>query len=322
MRTVLPGVSVVMPTYQRGDMLPTVLTPLLEDPALTELIVVVDGSTDSTVEVLGQLASRHPELRVLPQPNSGAGAARQRGVEAAACEVVLLLDDDVVAGPGLVSGHAAEHAREPGRVVLGAMPTAVPAPRSREDVTTVLYARSYDQACREFREHPERILEGFWSGNVSMPRSLAVRIGLGDPGLVDLFPSEDRELGLRMRAAGIEAVFCPSLAAVHWHRRSLERFVEDSRRQGRALHVLSRRHPEVVQPPTAQMLVGRLPPPLSWLVTGARHRHVVGAAAQRLLMSLVRVTGSLRLWWVQDRAVVLLQRVSQARGALEGDRRG
>lgn len=319
----LTGVSVVMPTYQRAAVLPRVLAPLLEDPALGELIVVVDGSTDATRAVLSDLAARHPALRAVHQENAGAGAARQRGVEEARGEVVLLLDDDVLAAPGLVSGHAGEHARRPGRVIIGSMPTPLPArPRSTADVTTVLYKRSYDAACREYLAHPGRILEGFWSGNVSMPRSLAVDVGLGDPELADLFPSEDRELGLRLRAAGVEAAFCPHLSATHLHARTLERFIDDSRRQGRALQLLHARHPDVVGSPTGAAIAGKLPPPVRWLVTGARHSEAAGRRAQVVTTLLVRTLGAMRWWSAQEVAAVLLQRVVQARGALEAAPRG
>lgn len=316
------GVSVVVPTYQRAAVLPRVLAPLLADPALSELIVVVDGSRDATMELLERLRREDPRLRAVWQPNSGAGAARQRGVEEAVCEVVLLLDDDVVADPGLVSGHAAEHDRQPGRVVLGSMPTPPVVQRTGDDVTTVLYAKAYDHACREFRDRPGSILEGFWSGNVSMPLRLAREVGLGDPDLADLYPSEDRELGLRLRAAGVAAVFRPELSATHLHRRSLDRFVADSRSQGRALQVLHRRHADVVAAPTGSALAGRLPVPLRWLVTGARCSAPVGEVAQAVLLVTVRLLGRARWWRAQDVAIVLLQRVAQAQGAREGEPRG
>jgi GT2 family glycosyltransferase len=318
---VVEGVSVVVPTFQRAASLQRVLEPLLADPATTELIVVVDGSNDGTMELLEELARGDVRLRAVWQPNSGSGAARQRGVDEARCEVVLLLDDDVVARPGLVSQHAAAHQRSQGRVVVGSMPTPPITRRRRDDVTTVLYAKAYDHATREFVARPESVLEGFWSGNVSLPTELARHIGLGDPELADLFPSEDRELGLRMRAAGVEAVYCPQLAALHLHRRSLDRFVVDSRRQGRAMHVLAARHPDIVARLTGPQLAGRLPPPVRWLVTGARRNAAVGAAGEALTRALVQVTGALRWWRAQDVAIVLLQRVAQAQGAREGEPR-
>ena len=309
-----PGLSVVMPTYQRASHLLLVLTPLLRDPSVDEVVVVVDGSTDGSLELLHELAAGDHRVRPLWQENAGAGAARQRAIDIARHEVVLLLDDDVLAGPGLPSGHAAEHRRKPGRVILGHMPTRVPVRRRPGDVTTIRYATDYEHACREYLAHPDRILEHLWSGHLSMPRSLAIEVGWGDPDLVDLFPSEDLALGLRLRDTGVEAAFCPELTATHLHRTSVARFARDSRRQGAAQVVLHRRHPDVVARPTGRQLAGRLPLPARWLVLAAARDRRVGAAAQAALVVLVALLGQLRLWPAQDVALVVLQRTAQATG--------
>lgn len=304
-----------MPTYQRAAQVVRVLAPLLADPAVGEVVVVVDGSADDTLARLEALAARDPRLRPLWRANSGAGAARQAGVQAARGEVVLLLDDDVLALPGLAAGHLAEHRRDPGRVVVGSMPTAHVGRRRAADATTLLYAEAYAHACAEYVARPQELLDHFWSGNVSMPRELALAVGLGDPELADLFPMEDLELGLRLRAAGTRAAFVPSLAAVHLHTRSLSRFTDDSRRQGRAQQVLHRRHPDDVPEPTGRRLAGRLPPPVRWLVTGAERSTAVAAVATALCLAGVRLAGALRLWPLQDIALVVLQRVCQAGSA-------
>ena len=44
------------------------------------------------------------------------------GVQCSTGDVVLLMDDDVIAGPGLVSAHARRHAGADGLVVVGSMP--------------------------------------------------------------------------------------------------------------------------------------------------------------------------------------------------------
>lgn len=309
------ALSVVIPTYQRGAQVARVVRPLLADPAVLEVVVVVDGSTDDTLQRLEELAAGDPRLRPVWVPNAGAGAARQRGVELARADVVLLLDDDVLAAPGLASGHLAEHERVPGRVVLGCMPTPRPARRRPQDVTSVLYAKNYDFAVDEYVRHPEGLLGHFWSGNVSLPRELALRVGLGDPELADLYPMEDLELGFRLEAAGATAVFVPALAATHLHTRSVERFLQDSRRQGGAMQVLHRRYEDRVPSPTGAHIAGRLPPPVSWLVVGARRSAAVDAAATAAARTGVWITGVLRLWRAQDVCLVVLQRVGQAGGA-------
>ena len=114
--------------------------PLLADPAADEIVVVDDGSNDGTLMLLEDLAAAHPQLRPVPTRHRGRAAAGQLGLERATGEVVLLLDDDVVAAPGLVEGHARAHAVSDGLVVVGYMPIRLPACRRPGDASTFLYA--------------------------------------------------------------------------------------------------------------------------------------------------------------------------------------
>ena len=73
-----------------------------------------------------------PRLVVLDLANRGAGATRQAGIEAATGEVVLLLDDDVIARPGLVAGHLSHHLQLEPKLVLGYMPAEYASQNSLE----------------------------------------------------------------------------------------------------------------------------------------------------------------------------------------------
>ena len=305
----------MVPTYQRAERVERVVTPLLSDPAVAEVVVVVDGSTDDTMERLQRLAERDPRVRPVWRENAGAAAARQAGIELSRCDVVLLLDDDVLAEPGLASGHLAEHRRQPGRVVIGSMPTRDPQPRRAGDVTTVLYAKAYEHAVQDYRRRPEQVLDAFWSGNVSLPRELALTVGMAAAEGPPLLALEDHDLGLRLRQAGATAVFVPSLGAVHLHARPLDRFAEDSRREGAALTDMHARHPQDVPAPSAAGLAGKLPGPARWLVLASWRSAWLARSAQVVCTVLVRVLGALRWWWAQDAALVVLQRVAHADGA-------
>jgi glycosyltransferase involved in cell wall biosynthesis len=59
-----------------------------------EIIVVDDGSTDSTVQMIEALTQQHPELRVLRRANGGPGLARETGRCAARGEFIQYLDSD------------------------------------------------------------------------------------------------------------------------------------------------------------------------------------------------------------------------------------
>lgn len=86
-----PLVSVIIPAYNAAAYLPRALESVLAQTYKNyEILVVDDGSTDATAEIV----KRFPTVRLLSQPHSGAGAARNRGIEAARGSIVAFLDAD------------------------------------------------------------------------------------------------------------------------------------------------------------------------------------------------------------------------------------
>ena len=87
-----PEVSVILPTYNRGWILKEAIDSVLaQDFRDFELIVVDDGSTDNTPQILD---SYHQDLVVVRQPNRGVSAARNRGIAAAGGGLIAFLDSD------------------------------------------------------------------------------------------------------------------------------------------------------------------------------------------------------------------------------------
>src|SRR4051794_26505688 len=239
--------SVVMATYNRRALLPGVLDPLLADPAADEVVVVVDGCEDGSIEYLRERAAGEPRLRPLLIANRGAVAAQQAGVEAARGEIVLVIDDDVLAEPGLVSGHLRHHEAEPDLVVVGYMPTERPADRRPGSFTSELYHDVYEFRCRGWEANPDNVLQGLWGGNVSVGRQALLAHG-GIGGRYTLPYHYDWELGLRLRAAGLKGRFDRTLAARHLHSRSYVSFRREARAQGRAMWLIENQHADQLGP--------------------------------------------------------------------------
>lgn len=95
----LPFITVILPTYNRLDLLQKTITSLRAQTYpfdRFEVIVVDDGSTDGTAVYL----TNQPDLHVIHQANGGPAAARNAGVLAAQGDLLAFIDDDCQAAPG------------------------------------------------------------------------------------------------------------------------------------------------------------------------------------------------------------------------------
>jgi cellulose synthase/poly-beta-1,6-N-acetylglucosamine synthase-like glycosyltransferase len=93
-----PPVSVIVPAYQEAAVIERTVRSLAGgDYPAHEVIVVDDGSTDGTAEIVERLDL--PGIRILRQPNSGKAAALNAGLAAASGEVIVTVDADTVFAP-------------------------------------------------------------------------------------------------------------------------------------------------------------------------------------------------------------------------------
>ena len=216
----MTAISVVVPTYRRPDLLRRCLASLAAqdlDAAAFEVIVVDDGSGDATARVLGEARQRMPNLRALAQPvNRGPAAARNRAVGESRNDVVLFLDDDVVATPSLVGAHAGLHrdAGDPALGILGLM-------RWHPDLRVTPFMRWLDRSGLQFGYETwirpgsiEPPYAAFYTCNLSMPRRIFDAAG----GFDERFPYpayEDMELAWRLAQHGFHLEHRPEALAFH-----------------------------------------------------------------------------------------------------------
>lgn len=237
-----PELSVVIPTHNRRDFLRACLDSLEQQsaPAGTfDVVVVIDGSTDGTAEMLSDFTPAF-ELNVLVQPRAGASAARNAGAEGARGRVLLFVDDDMTASSSLVSAHLAAHRLQEEIAGVGVIARRIPAGADR-------FALLRAEASRSHYEHlltrPLRYLDCY-GGNCSVSHSIFAEIGGFS---VDLPVLNDLEFAYRLREAGARFVFVPDAVVTEERRDDWREIVADRELRGRIAVELHRRDPSIVR---------------------------------------------------------------------------
>ncbi|MBR9706005.1 glycosyltransferase [Candidatus Pacearchaeota archaeon] len=97
-----PFISVVIPTYNRKDLVTHTIDSLISQNYPTdkyEVIVIDDGSKDETEKVVDGYRERVDNLQYFKQENNGPSAARNLGVKNSRGDIVAFIDDDCIASP-------------------------------------------------------------------------------------------------------------------------------------------------------------------------------------------------------------------------------
>lgn len=128
-------VSVIIPVYNSEEYIEDCIASITtqEIPYTYEVICVDDGSTDSSLSILKSI--KNANLKIVTQKNAGAGAARNRGLDAASGEYVIFVDSDDKLVDGSIARmlKAAENAAAD--IVFGTVAKA------NADLSSVFYPR-------------------------------------------------------------------------------------------------------------------------------------------------------------------------------------
>lgn len=231
-------VSIVIPTYNRLEQLKRVLAGLEKETYPKdefEVLVVSDGCTDGTDDYL-RAANASFHLRVFFQTNQGPAAARNLGINRAAGEMVLFIDDDVYPLPALIEEHLRFHAAYGDcAVVIGPMlapPDARLSPWVRWEADRL--ADQYrDMALGRWAPTPRQ----FYTGNSSIARHHLDACGGFDP---TFRRAEDVELAYRLARGGLKFFFNPRAAVYHYAERSFSSWLSTPYHYGRNDVIFSR----------------------------------------------------------------------------------
>lgn len=203
-----PGlVSIIVPVHNRGGMLrEAVGSALAQTYRPIEIIIVDDGSTDDTPQVIAALAAEHPEVRSTRRENGGPGLARETGRQLAEGEFIQYLDsDDLLMPHKLELQVAALRGDERAGVAYG--------------ITRYRDAAGKEILCtwkpaNQVQRHmfPSFLVARWWE--TSTPLYRRVLTDAAGP-WTDLRLEEDWEYDARVAALGSELTYVPEVVAEH-----------------------------------------------------------------------------------------------------------
>ena len=206
-------ISVVMATRGRGDSAARLIGQFADQtlpPEDFEVIVVDDGSPTPVAERLTACVTRY-SLRCERIAWSGPAAARHHGAQRATGRILVFIDDDMQVGPSFLAHHLDYHQAASRAVVLGRID---PDPNlARMPLFERYHARQlarWQEAVNGGALAPRGL--HLCTGNVSMRRADYFAVGGFNSSLER---SEDRELGIRLEAAGCLVVYADEAVSIH-----------------------------------------------------------------------------------------------------------
>jgi glycosyltransferase involved in cell wall biosynthesis len=242
-----PLVSVILPTFNRGQALELVLAAYERQvPAELpfELVVVDDGSTDQTPAVLERWSAERYSIRRARQDNAGPAAARNRALDMVRGHLVLFSGDDIEPAPDLLAQHVAAHHEldDPCVAVLGLTrwPDRQPLTATMRHIDGV---GAQQFSYRYLEDGEEYDFRHLYTSNVSVRRPL---LELEPSGFSTDFPAaafEDAEYAYRLSGHGLRIVYRSAPVAYHHHHYDAGGFFRRQVRCGRMASIMYDMHP-------------------------------------------------------------------------------
>lgn len=222
--------SVIVPTYNNRPVLERVLEALLRQtfpPSRYEVVIVDDGSTDGTAEMLERFRGAL-QMQYLAQANRGRAAARNAGAHAARGRILVFLDSDFFPVPGLLAEHHKHY--PPDAAGIGVQGAS----RTHPEALTTAFMRARETYLEVPPGPPGRIsLFRVSTRNLSLVKSDFVAAGGFDEAFGG-YGWEDIELAWRLRARGVRFSYEPKATGDHYQVQDLEGLRNKMREGGRS----------------------------------------------------------------------------------------
>ncbi|WP_049780902.1 glycosyltransferase [Hahella chejuensis] len=237
-------ISVIIPTYNRGKLLPEIIAAWREVNAVTmfpyEIIFSDDGSSDGSVEFL-ETVNGLP-LKVLRNAHGGASSARNAAIRAASGDKLLIIGDDIFPDPQILNIHA-EICEQLGPKVatLGVVDwhQDLDVNHLMHHITEIgneqfSYNRLKDNDFTDFRH--------FYTCNICVDRRFLLEEDVIFDERFDEYGFEDIELGYRLAKRGLKLFYTTRAKGDHYHPYVTSKFCKRQISAGKMAVVFARMH--------------------------------------------------------------------------------
>lgn len=233
-------ISVIIPTYQ-GESNVLRLLEALEHQSFSpsEVIVVIDGSTDNTKSTLAARKFEIRDLIIIDQPNAGRAGARNAGAEKATGDLLLFFDDDIIPFVDCIDKHRNFHINNLRSLLVGNASQYL-----SESSNDFEKYRAYlsEIWVSEFPSHEVKLTSDnlfLMAANFSINKKDFFLLGGFDAKLTD---AEDLDLGVRAFNSDFSVFFDKSIEAFHYERLTSRIYIRRLRQYAKANAIVKEKH--------------------------------------------------------------------------------
>ena len=237
------NVSIVIPTYNRRPILEKCLIAL-EKQILNknvgeyEVIVVDDRSTDGTNTWIKRNKDNLKHVVLYEQEHGGAALGRNLGVIKSKYETIIFIDSDLVVLENFINSHVDKllfYFKKNNNKCF--------------TYGSVINTSNFQNPQSEFYKISDISFAYFATGNVAIPKTLLLSVGLFDTSF-SLYGWEDLELGERLRKIGTKLIKCPRAVGFHWHPpfdcNQIDSLIKQEKERAKMAIVFFKKHPNLV----------------------------------------------------------------------------
>ncbi len=233
--------TIIIPTYNRAKILKKCLDALKEQTFKDfEIIIVDDGSTDETMEVIKK--TKELKIKYIYQTHSQQGTARNKGLLKAKGKYIFFIGDDIIPKEDWIEEHLKYHKRSKNMAVLGL--TLWSKDIKKNDFMDYLAPNGPQFNYGKIKNENNCGWDFFWTSNISIEK-----INLRNERFDENFKGwgyEDLELGYRLGKKGTKIHFNPNAIAYHHHYYEFpDEFLKKQSESAKSALYFSKKHPEL-----------------------------------------------------------------------------